>query len=339
MLRGTGASCLRRASRQQAPAPVPDTAFIVLGPTALWARSLSLPGQEDPPPLSLPEATREEIGSPQGSGLTFIFQLVLFVGGIDLVDVELRGAGAQRVWSVLVPRDGSCGQAGTDLWWHCLPALRRGQEFAVPPPPPHMLRPCRDTTTCPVSLTIFSRRLPLASCAPLPACLAPSLHIAAILRRVAGNVTAGRPSARGCSRAAESERGKRGKKRGAHSPQGLSLPRDSGSPCLPAPLPQQPGLLPSQGFAVPHGLCQGRAERGLAGIPGGAAPPKHGSHGLQDACRGLRTKPRGEHRWGGLPPQQGRRIAPCLSRGPSRLLAQRGLALRHLLPSGLRALS
>lgn len=169
---------MRRASREQARAlhsvalPSHTRRSFCCGQWHTWAcsgpRSFLHPGQIDPLPAR-DQTTRDEIGSPQGSRLTFIFQLILFVGSIDLVDVELRGTGAQRVWSVLVPRDGSCGQAGTYLWWHCMFALRRGQEFAVPPPPSHMLRPCRDTTTCPVSLTIFSRRLPLASRAPLPA--------------------------------------------------------------------------------------------------------------------------------------------------------------------------
>lgn len=171
-------SRLRRASRQQLCAAelCPTLCQMQLSLSRLGPPShLGSPCARQPlatwpgRSTTLPEATRDEGGIFQGSGLTFIFQSVLSVGSINLVDVELRCASTQRVWSVLVPRDGSCGQAGTDLWWHCLSALCRGQEFAVPPPPPHMLRPCRDTTTCPMSLTIFSRRLPLASCAPLPA--------------------------------------------------------------------------------------------------------------------------------------------------------------------------
>lgn len=177
-MRRAGTSSPKRASRQQlgAAEPCPPLCQMQLSPSSLGPQShLGSPCARQPlapwpgRATTLPEAARDEGGTSQGSGLTFIFQLVLSVGSVDLVDVELCGTGTQRVRSVLVPRDGSCGQAWTDPRWHCLSALRRGQEFAVPPPPPHMLRPCRDTTTCPVSLTIFSRRLPLASCAPLPA--------------------------------------------------------------------------------------------------------------------------------------------------------------------------
>ena len=41
---------------------------------------------------TLPEAARDAGGAFLGSGLTFIFQLVLSVGSIDFVDVELRSA-------------------------------------------------------------------------------------------------------------------------------------------------------------------------------------------------------------------------------------------------------
>jgi len=95
-------------------------------------------------------------------------------------------------------------------------------------------------------------------------------------------VTARQPSAKASSRAAESERGKSC----AHSPEGLSphraLPSHSTLRLLPAPafppLPQHHNT----SFLVRSApeACQGKAERGQAGLSGRASLPKHSSQGL-----------------------------------------------------------
>lgn len=81
---------------------------------------------------------------------------------------------------------------------------------------------------------------------------------------------------------------------------GSALPRDSRLLPAPASPPlQQPRLFPSQSFALLYGPCQGRAERGLLGISGGAALLKHGSQSFPYIHWGLQTNPRGENRYRG----------------------------------------
>lgn len=81
---------------------------------------------------------------------------------------------------------------------------------------------------------------------------------------------------------------------------GSALPWDleaSASPCFPTSptTTQHSSLFPRQVSALPHRLCQGKAERGQAGISGGAALPKHSSQGAPWGCLGSWHR-HGQHR-------------------------------------------